>query len=91
MQGSLTFEAEVLELVAFGVGDVGGLLAVVLGRQLQLLLPVAGAAAGRLLPGCLGTDQGEWSFNKGYSISIGEISQIFASVRLIEFVNHRGS
>ena len=44
----LTFQAEVLELVAFGVGDVSGLLAVVLRGQLQLLLPVTGAAAGGL-------------------------------------------
>ena len=43
-QGWLTFEAVVLELVSFGVRDVGGPLAGVLGRQLQLLLPVAGAA-----------------------------------------------
>ena len=55
-KGSLTFEAEILELVSFGVCDVGGLLPVVFGRQLELLLPVAGGATGLLLPGGLGTD-----------------------------------
>ena len=44
----LTFKAEVFELVALGVGDVSGLLAVVLRGQLQLLLPVTGAATGGL-------------------------------------------
>ena len=60
-KGLLTFEAEILELVSFGVRDVGGPLAGVLGRQLQLLLPVAGAAGLLLLLPGGGLGTGGWT------------------------------
>ena len=90
-QGWLTFEAVVLELVSFGVRDVGGPLAVVLGRQLQLLLPVAGAAAaGQLLvgPGSLRVGADRTEKIRGRARQSTSITSSFMSVRLI-VKNHR--